>query len=195
MRVTQVHPVTSENQFHFTRLLLECPGLRSAWPYLFARTAWCLGLSFFRLSSLLLCAPLGASGLLPLPAFVLVEALHVWFFFFSSLVIHILFCCLRACVKLERLHLSRQVVKLEHVRLSDCFSNEPGWATTCRCDTVHVQCNIVPWCATLMQSGIHCQIRVRLKCHEASGSESTSPKLTRLRSIPCSKPVPVFELH
>ena len=44
------------------------------------------------------------------------------------------FCCLRACVKLERLRLSRQVVQLEYVRLTDCFK-EPGWATTCRCDT------------------------------------------------------------
>ena len=95
--------------------------------------------SSFSVSSLLLCAPLGASGLLSLPAFVLVEALHVWFFFFffSSLVIHIVFCCLRACVKLERLRLSRKVVKLEHVRLTDCFK-EPGWATTSRRDLSNI---------------------------------------------------------
>ena len=37
---------------------------------------------------------------------------------------------LRACVKLERLCLSRQAVKL---RLLEQF-NELGWATTCRCD-------------------------------------------------------------
>ena len=47
-----------------------------------------------------------------------------------------MFCCLRASVKFERLRLSRQAVKLEHVRLSDCF-NEPGWATTNRCDTAN----------------------------------------------------------
>ena len=43
-------------------------GSRPAWPYLFARTAWCLGLSsssFSSVSPLFLCAPLGAC-LLPL---------------------------------------------------------------------------------------------------------------------------------
>ena len=49
-------------------VMSECPGLMPAWPYLFARTAWCLGLSsffFFSVCSLFLCAPLGAC-LLPL---------------------------------------------------------------------------------------------------------------------------------
>ena len=32
-------------------VMSKCPGVRPAWPYLFARTAWCLGLSSFRLSS------------------------------------------------------------------------------------------------------------------------------------------------
>ena len=116
----------------------DCPGFRPGWPYLFARTAWCLGvLSFLFLLCLFSVVVHTAGCLSPSPSLVLAEALHVGFFFFSSLVIHILFCCLRACVKLERLRLSRQAVKLENVRLSDCF-NEPGWATTSRCDTIAI---------------------------------------------------------
>ena len=38
------------------------------------------------------------------------------------------------CVKLKRLRLSRQAVKFGHVALFECF-NEPGWATTGRCDS------------------------------------------------------------
>ena len=37
-------------------------------------------------------------------------------------------------VKLKRLRLSRQAVKFGHVALFESF-NEPGWATTSRCDT------------------------------------------------------------
>ena len=79
--------------------------------------------------SLFLCAPLGAC-LLPLHLCLLIMR-HCTLGSSSSLLsLFILFCCLRAGVKLERLRLSRQAVKLEYVRLSDCFSNEPGWATT-----------------------------------------------------------------
>ena len=76
--------------------LSECPGLRPAWTYFFARTAWSLRLSsFFSVSSLFLCAPLGAC-LLPLHLCLLRPCyvgffFFFFFFFFSSLVIHIPF--------------------------------------------------------------------------------------------------------
>ena len=77
--------------------------------------------------SLFLCAPLGAC-LLPLHLCLL---RHCTLGSSSSLAIHSFL--LSSCLCQVGLRLSRQVVKLEHVRLSDCF-NEPGWATTCRCD-------------------------------------------------------------
>ena len=47
-------------------VMSECLGSRLGWPYLCVRSAWCLRLSSFSsVSSLLLCAPLGAC-LLPL---------------------------------------------------------------------------------------------------------------------------------
>ena len=67
------------------KVLSECLGSRPAWPYLFARTAWCLGLSsssfvfLFCLSSVLVRT---AGCLSPSPSLVLAEALHVGFFFF-----------------------------------------------------------------------------------------------------------------
>ena len=74
-------------------VMSECLGSRPAWPYLFARTAWCLGLSsssfvfLFCLSSVHVRT---AGCLSPSPSLVLAEALHVGFFFFyfSSLAIH-----------------------------------------------------------------------------------------------------------
>ena len=86
----------------------------------------------FRLSSLSLlcsCAHRWVPACLLPTSFVLAEALHVGFFFFTSLVIHILLLlssCL-FCWKL-RLRLSRQAVKFGHVALFECF-NKPGWAT------------------------------------------------------------------
>ena len=82
-----------------------------------------------------------AGCLSPSPSLALVEAsCHVGFFFFSSLAVHsaLLPLCFVVFVlvsSLKRLRLSRQVVKLENVGLTDCFK-EPGWATTSRCDTI-----------------------------------------------------------
>ena len=84
-------PATRTWRLGWQGVMSGCPGLRPGWPYLFARDAWC-----FRLSSLhLLCSCLFSllvrtAGCLSLsPSLALAEALHVGFFFFSSLVIHI----------------------------------------------------------------------------------------------------------
>ena len=117
--------------------LSECLGSRPAWPYLFARTAWCLGLFVFRLSSLHLLSGClfsvlvrTAGCLSPSPSLALVEAsCHVVGFFFSSLGIDCALALLSLCFW-KRLRLSRQAVKL---RLLERF-NELDWATTCRLD-------------------------------------------------------------
>ena len=71
-------------------LLSECPGSRG-WPYLCVRTAWsCVFSSFFCLSSLSLLF-LHSHRWVPVsfPFACACKTLHVGFFFFSSLFIHI----------------------------------------------------------------------------------------------------------
>ena len=76
----------------------ECPGSRPDWPYLCVRTAWCLSLSSFVFLLCLFSALVRTAGCLSLsPSFVLAKALHVGFFFFSFLVVHILLL-LSSCV-------------------------------------------------------------------------------------------------
>ena len=104
--------------------LSECPGSKSGRPYyVYAPRGACV----FRLSFIfLLClfsALVRTSGCLPpSPSFVLAEALHVGFFFFSSLVIHIPLL-LSSCLSLLKwLRLSRQAVKFGHVAAFECFN-------------------------------------------------------------------------
>ena len=114
----------------------ECLGSRPAWPYLFARTAWCLGLSSFvfrlfifssAVFSLFLCALLGAC-LLPHHLRFRGKLSRCWvLLLFSSYS----FCsCSVVFVLWKILRLSRQAVKLRLLERLD----ELGWATTCRCD-------------------------------------------------------------
>ena len=96
---------------HFSLIpsVSECPGLRPAWPYLFARTARCLGLSSFVSSSSLQLSFLCSCGHRWVPVSFPItcacrDKLSRWvlllFSSYSSCSV-----VLRACVKLERLRL------------------------------------------------------------------------------------------
>ena len=108
----------------------ECPGLRPAWPYLFVRTVWCLGLSSFvsssslQLSFLCSCAHRWVPVSFPITCACRGKLSRWVLLLFSSYSFCSVVLC--ACVKLERLRLSRQVVKLEHVGLTACFRNLVG---------------------------------------------------------------------